>query len=312
MLDVKKERLLNIGMHCLFVIIISWAALWGIERNTTVTILTDEFAYWTPAAWLNGRDWSAVMHNYPYYGYGYGFLLAIIMKVFCDVRMMYQIALFMNAVMLICSYYVAYKCWLALINHNKRQGMLGAFMAVIYSSNIFYARMTLVEVFFALLYWILIWLSITMGHSRLKKMLFFLTLMLLLASHNRALGIIVAFVLSLLICWHKEESKKEKLELFILLLLTYFLVYIGKKYFQSVLYPNSSDNIMKITDTAGQVSKIKFLFSWNGLTSFFISSIYGINSSVGVSSIENEHPFFCTSFTLSQNISICPVRISSL
>lgn len=270
MLVSKRERLLNVCLHCFFVLIICIAALWGIERNTTVTILTDEFAYWASAAWLNGRNWSSVLANFPYYGYGYGFVLAIIMKAFYDVRIMYQVALILNVVMLVCNYFIAYKCWMMLINRNKWLGMVGSFMAVIYVSNIFYARMTFVEVFFSFLFWGLIYLSITMTHSRLKKMIFCLILTLLLASHNRALGIVAASILSIFVCWNKEE-RKEKLELILFLILGYFLFYVGKRYFQSVLYPNPENGIMEITDTVGQVSKIKFLLNENGFFSFVIS-----------------------------------------
>ncbi len=267
----KREKMINLGLHVFFAAVIGIAALWGIERNTTVTILTDEFAYWTPAAWLNGRDWSAAMVNYPYYGYGYGFFLAIVMKLFPDVRMMYQAALVANAVMLIGNYFIAYQCWLLSVSHNKRHGMTGAFLAVIYCSNIFYARLTLIEIFFSFLFWILIWLSVTMSHSRWKKFTFCIVLALLLATHNRALGIVAAFMLSVAVCWRKEESRREKLELVCVLLLGYLLAYIGKKYFQSVIYPDPTSDAMKITDTAGQVSKIKFLLGWNGLKAFVVS-----------------------------------------
>ena len=271
MVDDRKEKLINTSLHLFFVIVIGVAALWGIERNTTITILSDEFAYWASAAWLNGRDWSNVMHNFSYYGYGYGFLLAIIMRIFHNPTLMYQAALVANAIMLICNYFIAYKCWLKLVSSNKQHGMIGAFTAVIYCSNIFYARLTLTEVFLSFLFWILILLSASINYIRLRGIGFCIVIMLLLATHNRTWGIVVTAVFSALLFLKSKSNKRKIIEIVFVFLLCCLLAYAGKRYYQSVVYADAVADIINVNDAAGQVSKLHFVISWDGMKSFIIS-----------------------------------------
>ncbi len=268
----KKKNWIHITIHIFLIAIICFSALWGIRRNTTITIIADEYAYWLPAAWLNGKDWSDSVISFSYYGYGYGFfILSIIMKLFHDAQTMYQAALVVNVIMLIGSYFLAYKCWLKLINKNEYQAAIGSFVVITYSSNIFYAKMTLAETLLSFLFWIVVYLSIFIEYSRSREILFSIVLTVLLASHNRAIGIVLSFILSFIICWRKTGYWKKKLIFLISIIIGLILWYVGKKYFQNVLFCNVPDIEMANAGMEGQVSKVKSLINTDGLYRLLIS-----------------------------------------
>ena len=60
----------------------------------------DEFGVWQGGAWLLGLDWTEVTSTNGFYGYGYGFILAIFIKLFGqDTILMTQLAVYFQALM---------------------------------------------------------------------------------------------------------------------------------------------------------------------------------------------------------------------
>lgn len=117
-------------------------------------VYADEMGYWGHAANLTGHTWAGVMNGMPWYAFGYSLLLAPIFLVSADMTVMYRMAVLINAILGLISYWLAYKT-VQKIRYDKADSSgsaVIAFAAVSYSAYIFHSHVAWSETLLSFLY----------------------------------------------------------------------------------------------------------------------------------------------------------------
>ena len=234
-------------------------------------IMPDETGYWATGAYLAGYDWSGVMKMSPYYGYGYGLFLGIIMYIFHDPVVMFKAAVILNGIFMIAIFWVTYSILSMLKDEwdGRFRGFL-SFVVTLYTFNIYYAlnsEAEILQVFIFLLLCKFILQSCRTRKSFEIRMIFIsLLAVYMVACHQRNIGI----VLSLSICIFLALLFKK---ISILSFFTY-VVLLGISIFFFLKFKEIvNENIFLVSgytaEEAGKVSGALGIFTLKGLKSFF-------------------------------------------
>lgn len=141
------------------VILIMYICLYHLKDNLSLKIVADEYGYWANGAYFSGLDWSEITAYNPYYGYGYGIILGILLKIGLPSVLTYQSAIIINGIFLCGIYLIA----LRLVNEFSECREISlilkigiSFAVTVYTGNLYYTQYTMSEVLLALTYWGLI------------------------------------------------------------------------------------------------------------------------------------------------------------
>lgn len=203
-----KEKLLKHKYIWLAFLVALIPRLLFLIKTYPVSISGDElFAMW-PVAKLLGRDWSGVMGNYRYYGYGFSVLWIPFMTLIKDpvilYRSMVSLMIFCQAAVAPVSYHLMSRY---LHVENKKQVCLLA----IASSYLVTVRATYTypEFIYDLMVWIIAWILLKLITEEVQtnkkaKMFYSLVLILALAYaymvHSRAVALWGALLVTILLC----------------------------------------------------------------------------------------------------------------
>lgn len=242
---------------------------YNISRVYGFIFFPDEFGYWTYAAKAAGYDWSEIVSLGSYYSYGYSLILFPIFKLCNDSVIAYRVAVTLNFVFIGIVYFlllsIAKKIW----KKKKERAALFAAIAVFYPSWLFYAKTTMVEIVLMTLF---IVICALLYHYLENNKLF--TLLLLVVAlvyihflHMRAIGILLAGGITLLIYFLLQSGKAKQL---LIAIAVGMAVLAGgffiKEVMQEILYASAGENTLGINDYAGQFEKITFMFTKEGMT----------------------------------------------
>lgn len=197
--NVEKRRILY--FHILCSCIIAIVCLWNINKLSSPNFVPDEMGYWTAGAWFNGLNWSSVMSNSGYYGFGYGMLLAFLF-VLPDSVMMYRVAVMLNVGMLIGIYFIL--CYFGKKMFVKVADTTIAIVCLVvslYTYHIVYSQLTQAEIFVTLLFLLsCVQLYRYFERPTIRKIVTFsVCVMLLFATHFRTVVLLPVTILTLLI-----------------------------------------------------------------------------------------------------------------
>ena len=170
----------------------------SLEKFSTITIVGDEFGYWSTAAKLAGYDWTALASRTPYYSYGYGILITPLFWLFRNPRIIYRAAILLNAGMLWgifgLSYIVVRKIK---TNVSNSIAMLIAWAASCFPGLMLYTYCAWSEIpicFFTMVSIVLL-LKICEKPSVFGSVSFSVITVFLYQIHQRNLGIVLAAIL---------------------------------------------------------------------------------------------------------------------
>ncbi|MGN0390931.1 MAG: hypothetical protein ACI4L2_08960 [Wujia sp.] len=271
----NKTIILNVMA---IIIIVAVASIY-IKDSYGLKIVGDEFGYWSSAAWLAGYDWTDVASFNEYYGYGYGLILYFILKLNLSYRATYQLALCVNVVMLVGIYFIAYK----LINKlddklNIYIRVAIAMSSVLYTGVIYYTQFTMCETLICLLYWIIIYNAYCLLEQYSIKTILFQVLLLAycFAVHQRLIGLLIVGLLFIVYVVTKNKKWKDLLCIIPVIFAALYIVVMIKNSYKSG-YLSFGDMSLDANEFGGQVSKIKQLFTMDGIIKFivgFLGKIY--------------------------------------
>lgn len=272
---------------CIFFLIIFY--LKNLAFLTIPSICFDEIGYWSAAAFWNGQNWSSVMGNLsPYYSYGYSVILFLLMKIFKNVEMLHQSAIVVNIFMMVVGYCIVnylMKWLFAQINNNLRH--IICMVPFFYPSIQFHTQTVWSETYLCLLFLISIVLMKKL-HENGKMVFYFLfgvILVDLYITHQRCIAIVVIGILNLLVL---SIFKKDRWGQFAVFMVTVIILMTGGAFVKESLYKNVYtdttiteiinnneadiiENNNNYNDFSGQVGKIQYLFSNEGIYSFLIN-----------------------------------------
>lgn len=249
--------------------------VFDIKYLTGIQHVYDESGYWSAAAFLLDLDWKDLTSYNLYYSYGYGIILAIIMKFFPEVNL-YQIAVIVNAFILSVELYIIYYSLKRILKEFSAYTIIGlSFILTIYPYNMFYAHLTISEVLLSFLFWVIIFLYIKLLESDDLLSWFLLggVVSFSYTVHQRFIGILLTVVIMTFLLVLSQKKQVKNLLFLLLFLLLFYLVgnFIKKDYVNSWFSASSS---VSTNDYSGQSGKISLAFSLQGIPYLF-SSIIG-------------------------------------
>lgn len=268
-LKTSKNIYLLIG--CLIILLIS---ILNITKLHSIYVLADEFGYWTAASYFRGYDWSSIAAINPYYSFGYGILLSPLLWLQNGV-LSYQCAIILNGLLLCFSFLLSYHCLSTLFNTVKTEYIACTSIAItLYSNNVGLSQTTMCECFLFFLFWCTFTCLLELCSKKSNKyiILYAISLGLMYNVHLRTLGIVIAGAMCLLLLMYKKIINWKQLILFILIFM--FLLLAGNMIKVTLQNLYSSELTSNVNDYSGQIGKIKFLFTLDGIKSL-IKSVCG-------------------------------------
>lgn len=237
-------------------------------------IMDDEFCYWSIGAWIAGYDWSGVTRWNAYYSYGYGFILALIIKLTGNMLLAYKIAIAFNGIFLVGIFLIVY----FLINQFFK--LSSQIVIIILSSaitllpnNLLHVNIAWTETLLSFLVWAVIAILVKWIDTDKIKYLYMADILMVYGYmvHNRLLVIPIAFVLLLIyFLLTKKISVKDFLFSIFLLALGIGAAQLGKNYFYTHLW--HSNKVARGNGYSTVSSKITNIFSgFEAIEDLFIS-----------------------------------------
>lgn len=274
----------NLQYYAAAAVIIFGIGIYQLMHISGMTMYPDEFGYWANAAEWLGFDWSEVVSLQSYYSFGYSILLWPFLACTRNPMLMYKSAVVLNIIIVYLHAVMLYQVTKELQEKEKQPHWLFCLMAACYPSLLFYMQFTLTESLLNFLFIVSIWALVK--YSKTLKIgygiLFIVILTYSYFVHMRTVGILIAGIVTAIICIMFETLIKQhkRSRMFIVLVSMFLcgsiLLLIGndiKEGLQSNLYRNTDMEFLKGNDYEGQIWKIKSLLTEEGIKKFFVSCI---------------------------------------
>lgn len=280
----KQKRIIsdNRSYTLLFEIIVGIALfmviLWNLSKLNQICVINDEFGYWGSAAYFAGENWSGLSGTSPYYGFGIGFIYMFLFKVFNDATVMYKVAIIINAVLLTSTFYLSLFCFKKIFYEIPEfYSIIFSILIFLYPNNIVQSQIAWTETLLYFWFWISFLVVLKIIEKPKFLRLVFLSIWLLygLMIHQRTLGVLCSGILFVLLLKVTHRIDWKKLLGFMLPLCLVFAVFIlVKSYLDTNFWKTLNPDMAAVNNISGQIGKLKFIFSIDGIKSF-IKSICG-------------------------------------
>ena len=162
-----------------------------------VSTLSDEFGYWGTAAVLNGYDWSGTLGGFPYYSFIYSLILCPVMALPVGATVMFRIALAVNALMMVVTFWVSCACAKRIYPMLPEKFCTLLCAAVtLYSAYIYDSQNTSGEILNILLFWVLFYMCLRFVADPKISWAIWMSVLAVLnfAAHMRSLSLFLAAV----------------------------------------------------------------------------------------------------------------------
>lgn len=274
MICKSSENILKI----FFLLVIVVLCAFNLNSPKTISVIGDEFGYWSAAAFFNNIDWNSVASINPYYSYGYGILLSVIMALFKNPLIMYKVAIVLNIALVCGIFFLIYFCAKKFFPHQTAWKLLClSFIVTVYPSNLYFTQLTMVEIFLTFTYWgiLAVFLENQKDERLWKEILLTFLSIFIFFVHQRCLGITVAAMACLLLDLLKNRKYRKLVFLIVSAVIFCFIGLYIKNIYQDYLFSTAiSSDTMAQNDFGGQIGKITYLLSFEGIFAF-IKSVLG-------------------------------------
>lgn len=257
-----NNRKLNTGLKIISCLIIILAAGFHVSELTTIHVLFDEFGYTATAAYYAGYDWSSVAGHSAYYGYGYGLLLSLIMRLTQgNMALYYQIGIGMNILMLIGSFLISCNMGKKLCKDIPDEIItLTALLVSFYPNTMAQSNVLWSETILYFLFWVSVWFLIRIfEHQKIIDCIgLSMTGVYMYMIHQRAIAIIIATVMVMSVWLIFNKNKRVGITIAI----SFVLMMILERYLKADVRQGLwGTGLSKANDFSGQTSKITDIFT---------------------------------------------------
>ena len=197
MIKTKEKRKTEKIVFWICAVILFLYAVRNVFELSVPYILDDEFGYWSVGAWLAGYDWSGVTKWCGYYSYGYGFILAVLIKIAGRLSLAYKMTIILNGLLLVGCLWIARK----LINElfpeiSSWKTIFCAVIVVLVPNNLYHVNIAWTEVLLGFMVWLLLYLLVLYLKSNKSGYLYAMGLAGIYSYmvHNRMLAALLAFM----------------------------------------------------------------------------------------------------------------------
>lgn len=244
----------------LFAFIVFGIFGYGIGKIYGMSIYPDEFGYWANAAQAAGYDWREIVSLGSYYSYGYSIPLFPVLKFAEDGVAAYRIAVFVNVLAQAGAPFLAWGIYRRLFPKAKGvQLVMAAGMTALYPVWSFYSQMTLAESLLCFLYLLGCYFFVRYLESGNTAMLLATVILLIYMYmvHMRTIGIMAAFMGTLLVMfWQRQERRDKLMGIFLLAGCGIALTALGKKYVSESVYAMGDAELLAATSYNGKLCLI--------------------------------------------------------
>ena len=167
-----------------------------------VSTLSDEFGYWGTAAIINGYNWTGTLNNFPYFSFIYSLILCPIMALPVGATVMFRIALIINALMLVVTFWISCACAKRMYPAlPERFCALLCAAITVYSAYIYDSQNTSGEILNVLLFWVLFYVCLRFVETPKVSWAVWMSVLAVLnfAAHMRSLSLLLAAVVVIFI-----------------------------------------------------------------------------------------------------------------
>lgn len=275
MKNIKFKLNENKAYIILISLIIFVVFLYGIEKIYVFFLYPDEFGYWSSAATVLGWDWKEVAALGSYYSFGYSLCLLPALKLLPDAPITYRGAVVVNVLFMYLAFFLMIKIAEKLLPKTKKKThILLAGLITLFPSWIFHMQFTATE---CLLFFLFVLLSYLMVLFLNKPSILSGVLLSVVSGygfmvHMRFVGVVGAFVLTVVL-WGILQSKNRKklIVLGLALIGVCILAFFLKNIVRDVLYSGSGEEMLQRNEFGGQLGKIAYLFTFEGIRQLIIN-----------------------------------------
>lgn len=240
---MNRQKLL---FNILPILLIVGVTLYDIRNLDMITVLNDEFGYWSNAAIMADINWKPLMAETPYYSFGYSILLVPLFFMFKDYAILYKSAIVLNVLLLAASYFCAKYIVSNLLNVKSEMMRFSlSIISVLTGAVIFQSQIGWSETLITFLMWasIALLISIEKKTSIWKVLGLSVLCVYMLSVHQRMIVCVVICLGCLCGILIREKWSRKQIAVFILTLGVGYLIYKVLKTVQiSQFYGNSSSS----------------------------------------------------------------------
>lgn len=265
----------------LFALFIFCIFQFNIYRIYGFSLYPDEFGYWASAAEMLGYDWSDVAALGSYYSYGYGVILAPILRAFDDFVTAYRVAIAVNMLLQCGTIGMLWGILRRLYQEEsseerKMQLVLAVAIAGFYPPFSLYTQMTMTETLLAFLYLFVCYQIIIFVEkpNTAGAVLIALSLLYMYFVHMRTVGVVIAAVLTLVLyAWRNPAGRKALVTAVVILAAGALCGLWIKGKVISTVYGVVDRELLSVNGYLGQFAKVKQIFSVQGMKQLFLSGV---------------------------------------
>ena len=285
---MNKEK--NNLYKLLFISVLMYIVLCNLSKLNQIYVIDDEFGYWGVGAYFAGYDWTGLTPTSPYYGYGLGFIYMIFFKVFKDATIMYKAAIVLNALLLVCAYLLSIRCIKRIYNNiDEKYIILYCSIAALYPNLIVQSQVGWTECLLYFWFWLCVYIVIEIWNNpNIIKCVFFAVILSYgYMVHQRTLGVIISGILIIALgIVLKKLNIKQGIIFFAIILLCFSVGHEIKLNLQENFWLTLDQDVAGMNNISGQVGKIQYIFSLQGIKDLCIGIIgkiiYLITSTYGL------------------------------
>ena len=257
----------------LLIFLMTALCIYNIIGSYGFVLFPDEFGYWVYAAKLAGYDWSDIASMGSYYSYGYSILLFPIFIICKNGIWAYRLAIGLNFLMLVAVFFILKKLASRLyVNISNDVLTIFALTASMYPPLLVYSKTTMAETTLSFMYVVICALLYKYLNERKWWVLFLLVTayIYIYFVHMRTVGVLISGILVIAACLFFGNKK-------------HFLAFIGiaiiflvmgtavKEWITDNVYATADINAVSVNDYSGQLVKVKYIFTVEGIKNLIIS-----------------------------------------
>ena len=252
----ENKRTVYIGM--ILSILLSVIFIAGMKNAYGIGIINDEFGYWGIAASFAGKDWSELLSTTPYYAYGYSMIVTWLYHIFDDPTVIYRVALIMNVIMIVSSFWIAYKCGKKMFPHLSSECiLLVCFAITVYSNNIIQAQIAWTETLLYMLYWLTFYVFLLIiEKTETKYIIIFACLnAYMYFVHQRTLGVILTSSIMIIVLLITKKISIKQVVFYCGIIIA--LLWAGENIKADIIeWLFTNKELTAMNNYSGQVSKV--------------------------------------------------------
>ena len=266
------------------VIILFWG-LRNIGNVQTITIIDDEFGYWGMGAQLAGLDWTSLLRETYFYSYGYGLVVAPLIKLGVSLINVYRTMTVINTLLIVMDFAIAFYVLNKVTNAISvyLKGVIALFVTLT-ANNVYMIDMGTPEVLLCSAYWLLFLAFFKIVYEERDVWLLGIPVItvFLYSLHNRSLGVVIIVGFFEIYYLIRNIKNKKKVILTIISILLLASLFFAEELFRSYIVDNwynsalttSSSGKSATNNYSTTVGRISNLFSLKQI-GFLILSVCG-------------------------------------